>query len=265
MFKKAFRKRLIEQDWLQIKKENKNNPQQWKRIKDMSKRTIKDLTLLSNTLPMEERKEIFDNDIIPLISSISRVYSNEDTEIYKFPNMDLVSSLIKYGLYAVIFKYNLMNKSSPNISLITIEHLERTMAICQDISNIIKDETVEKEAIKNKRAYLFSWDNLKNGENNYKFTRFLKKTIEKIYTHQLVKKDPLQSRMARCDKISYIGPTKLTADIFDRLDDVVVGKVTLFKDIVNSKGRLTIEMGNVRRNEDLILKEIDGKHYFFSK
>ena len=133
----------------------------------MANTAIRDLTLLSDILPIEERKEIFNyNNIHPLMTSITKTQLNREEHSVEFPNIDLVFSLIGQGILLLKFKYELMNKGSPNLSQITIEHLERTVGICYDIANITRNEELQKGAKDNKQVYLFDWDNIVR-ENRY--------------------------------------------------------------------------------------------------
>ena len=70
--------------------------------------------------------------------------------------------------------------------------------------------------------------------------------------------------MFQVGEVKYKDSLSRVNDLTDIMSSKVVGEVTLVKDIANSKGRLTVKIGKFQKEEELILKEMHGKHYFFS-
>jgi hypothetical protein len=264
MFKNDTRAILKKHGWLGLQKEGANPPQQKKRVKDLTDRTFRDLVLLSNSLPMEERKEFFNySNVSSLIEAITKI-ENEYSLSKQYPNMELAFFLIKQGLHTITEKYKDMTiMESPYLSQITIEHLERARGICSDIVNIIRNEEMKKEGLDNNLYYLFSWSDIFD-KDKIKFIRF----IDKVF----IKKDDgyLVKFVNEIDLISYKNikysdnKTKVVADIFDPIDDDYVGRITLLRDVIKSKCLLTIEVGKEQKEENLVLKENNGKYYVYT-
>lgn len=268
VFDKEFRKQLIEQKWLSIQNSDSNPSQFWRRKRDTSLRAIRDLALLSDKLPMEKRNEIFSYDNMrPLVESITKTELEEGTGEIKYPKMELVSFLIKQSIGIIIQKYKKMNSDSPYLSQITIDHLTRASGICEDIANIIRNKELEEEAKKQKDEleYLFNWSRIWRKDKS-RFSKFVLNILKRMNKNKSIK-NINDIDLISIEKIRFENKNKNTivADIIDQVDMIEVGKVIFEKNIIKSKGRISIDIGDTHNEIDLIMKQKDGGYYFYSK
>lgn len=257
MFKGPFRRKLIEHNWLSINEEDTNPTQQWNRIKMQAIRTLRDLALLSDKLPLEKRNELFTNEnISPLINSITKLTKDENTgNILQYPNMDMVFNLVDQGIEVILERYRVMSFDSPNLAQITIDQLQRARGICQDIVNISRNEKLENETKNENIHYLFTWNEIKSRDLR-RFTKFIYNFIEKEDNGRLMKKFNVM-RYSYFENIDFKDQkSKLVVTIFDQIDNTVIGQVYLVLDSENSKCDLRITVRNEVANEKLIAKEI---------
>jgi hypothetical protein len=172
------RRKLTEQNWSEIEKQDSNRTQTWRRIRDQSIRAISDLTLLARKIPEDKQDEIFGTKRIDeLVISILRSREN-----YPSPNVlsrrkaELAAVLVERSINMNIFHYQKLEQDTPSLIEPTINHLKQTISICDDVSYKLRLKNVEREAEIMKHRYLFSWNNMLGKEKNRLLDFILSKT-----------------------------------------------------------------------------------------
>src|ERR671919_325541 len=140
MLTQPMRKKISERNWLDIEKQDSNPSQLWRRLKEESIKAINDLILLANRLPDDKQREIFSptrvEDLITQIIYIG--FFSQSHENFNSRKSEIAARLIKRGIDLIINQY--MNTSSETPSLIkpTLDHLNQSVDICNDISYKMK-------------------------------------------------------------------------------------------------------------------------------
>ena len=185
------RKRISERNWLDIEKQDSNPSQLWRRLKEESITAINDLILLANRLPDDKQREIFSptrvEDLITQIIYIG--FFSQSHENFNSRKSEIAARLIKRGIDLIINQY--MNTSSETPSLIkpTLDHLNQSVDICNDISYKMKLKNIDEELKGLEYQYLFSWNNMLTREKNRLINFILSKTGDFISNIFKVKKD----------------------------------------------------------------------------
>jgi hypothetical protein len=191
MLTQPMRKKISERNWLDIEKQDSNPSQLWRRLKEESITAINDLILLANRLPDDKQREIFSptrvEDLITQIIYIG--FFSQSHENFNSRKSEIAARLIKRGIDLIINQY--MNTSSETPSLIkpTLDHLNQSVDICNDISYKMKLKNIDEELKGLEYQYLFSWNNMLTREKNRLINFILSKTGDFISNIFKVKKD----------------------------------------------------------------------------
>lgn len=172
------RRKLIEQDWSEIEKQDSNPTQTWRRMRDQSIRAISDLTLLAKKIPEDKQDEIFDtkriDELVVSILSSRKSYSFHD--VLNRRKAELAAVLVERGINTSIFHYSRLDRDTPSLIGPTLDHLRKSISICDDISYKLRLKNVEEEAEEMKYRYLFSWNNMLGKEKNRLLDFIISKT-----------------------------------------------------------------------------------------
>ncbi|MDN5868338.1 MAG: hypothetical protein L0H55_13205 [Candidatus Nitrosocosmicus sp.] len=162
MFKESFRKKLIEQGWLEAVKEGGNEHQSWRRVKNNTKTAISDLVLLYEKLPQEKRDEIFN------LQNFEELFNQLLTpmESSNQTRLELANYLIKKLIILFKREHTLQNRNTIVLGNVINEYLDKALEICKDIFYLRKMNKVPKEISKEGIRYLCSWSELIDREKN---------------------------------------------------------------------------------------------------
>lgn len=162
MFRKEIRKKIKEQKWLALEREDSNPTQMWHRIQRQCVSAIDDLILVAAKLPEDKLKEIFSPDRVDQL--VGRILDSGQANSYNNGlnprKAELAAMLVKKGIDINSSQYLQLNEDTPLLIKPTIDHLKQTVSICNDISYKLKLQYIEKEAEIMKSRYLFSWNNM---------------------------------------------------------------------------------------------------------
>jgi hypothetical protein len=175
---KSLRRKISEQDWLDIEKQESNPSQTWRRLKDQSITAINDLILLANKLPDDKQKEIFSpTRIEAFIAQILDVGSfNQSHKHFNARKSELAARLVRKGISLNVCQYAESSPDTPSLIKPTLDHLEQTISICDDISYNMKLKNIREEEEGSKFRYLFSWNNMLTREKNRLISFLISKT-----------------------------------------------------------------------------------------
>src|ERR671919_2107619 len=191
MLTQPMRKKISERNWLDIEKQDSNPSQLWRRLKEESIKAINDLILLANRLPDDKQREIFSptrvEDLITQIIYIG--FFSQSHENFNSRKSEIAARLIKRGIDLIINQY--MNTSSETPSLIkpTLDHLNQSVDICNDISYKMKLKNIDEELEGLEYQYLFSWNNMLTREKNRLINFICSKTGDFVSNIFKVKKE----------------------------------------------------------------------------
>ena len=189
MLGKETRKKLTEQNWIDFIKQDSNPSQAWHRIRVKAHRALDDLTLLARKLPDDKQQEIFDNKIRDLFSAILGTPDDYISRTWNIPNLQspatdyrrtrLVAVLVNVALNWCIFQHRSLFTETPEQSKLTIEQLERSKKICDELAYKLHMTKLEDDAREENLFYLFEWHKIK-GEHKGRFQEFLRRITESI-------------------------------------------------------------------------------------
>ena len=161
MFSKTVRKRLQEHNWVHIMKTDKNPSQVYRRFRDQAINAIHDLGLLASRLPDDRQYEIFNEETIrPLLKSILLFDKSEDKYKIRNPNLQLASLMVKEGIAYCLSEFRTQNKDTPESARPTIEQLERSILICNEISRQYQHNYIIRKALEMKGEFICIWEQI---------------------------------------------------------------------------------------------------------
>lgn len=157
-------------NWIEFGKEESNPSQAWRRIRDSSINAINDLALIAQKVPEDKQNEIFGyKNIEKLLISI---FGNKsDYYIHKtfsLRQLELASLLVEVGTSVCKSQIQKLNIDTPALAEATINHLDKSVDICKNVSYRIELNRLEEKDL----IFLFSWSKLKNRDEK-RLIRFL--------------------------------------------------------------------------------------------
>lgn len=165
-----------------------------------------------------------------------------------------------FGLDMLLKEFQSLEKHNPSLSQLTIDHLERTKAICQDIAQSAEFVTRKNELNEKKYEYLFSFRDLHRRPSRIK--DYLLKLIDKTNVRRM----GILSEAVDIAEIRHVGDHTYMAEIFDGISDDTLGQITLqtmgkvkgdsFKRSVEIKIELT-NGSNLSQTLDVMEKDND--------
>jgi hypothetical protein len=189
MLGKEQRKSLLQRNWVDIMNQDSNRSQTWQRLRDKAIRAMDDLILLAKKLPDEEQQEIFDNKIKAFCSSILRTNKIEmiPTNLqYAHNRLDyrrtrLAAILVKEALDLCVYQHQLLFSDMPTQNKLTIEQLERTQNICDELAYKLHIRKLEEDSREENLIYLFEWNELrKTRKHRERFADFLREVTASV-------------------------------------------------------------------------------------
>src|SRR5688500_4367786 len=107
MLTKSLRRKISEQNWLDLEKQESNPSQTWRRLRDQSITAINDLILLAKKLPEDKQEEIFNPARIEaLIAQVLEVGElNASYKDFNARKSELAARLIKRGIDLNVTQY----------------------------------------------------------------------------------------------------------------------------------------------------------------
>ena len=142
MLHKSIRRELTEQNWLQVEKNDSNPRLKLRRLKDQSIRAINDLSLIARKLPEQTQTEIFDYEVLKrLIEAILNVNSDEHSDFTNAgsdPRRTYLGALFSRGRNKALYRtYIAQNRETPILTEATVDQLNRTIKICNEIAYMV--------------------------------------------------------------------------------------------------------------------------------
>ncbi len=154
MLSRHQRKRLLKVTWSKFMEEDSNPSLTRKRIVENSITALQDLTLLARKLPNDEFQNIFkEKSIVSFYKSLLH-----DSERLKDSNYssdtELASLIASVSIKLCRERYASLNRYTPHIAQTVVEHLDRSIAIIEEIGHKIQLEHIEKETTKKNQRYI---------------------------------------------------------------------------------------------------------------
>lgn len=174
MLEKSTLRRLMQHNWLDILRNERNPSQFWIRIRSQVDRAINQLSLLTTKLPDDKQEEVFSYDNIKklIISLLNKDnYADSAQELSDTRRTHLAALLVEEGIKVCIKKYELLLSETPALTGPTIEHLNKAKDICKDIA--YKVDSNQREFVEEKLTYLFNWNRIP-GNDSKKLIEFIK-------------------------------------------------------------------------------------------
>ena len=177
MLSKQQRKRLLEVTWSKFMEEDLNSSQTKSRIIDNSNTAIRDLTLLARKLPDEEFQKIFkEKSIVSFYKSL--LHDSERLKDSSFSSdTELASLIASVSIKFCRDRYVSLNRYTPHIAQTVVEHLDRSIAIIEEIGHKIQLEHIEKETTKKNQRYICRIEEIA-GKDKFRFIDFATEELD---------------------------------------------------------------------------------------
>ncbi|MDQ6863466.1 MAG: hypothetical protein M3044_06550 [Thermoproteota archaeon] len=190
MLEKRTRKKLREQNWLDIEKSDSNPYASLRRWRDQANRAINDLALLAEKLPCDIQQEIFNHATINKlvramlkVSPVSQVSVDDNAR-----KTGLASLLVRIGADLCIQQYSQKIETNSVLNRLIINQIKESMDICDEIAFKMRIQEIKSIEAKGDLIYLFNWNKIEEihetrlsevkGEDTMKFIRFIDKERE---------------------------------------------------------------------------------------
>jgi hypothetical protein len=229
-----------------------NKSQNNSRYKDQVNTAFEHLSLLAEKMPDDLQREVFSyKNLRKLLEGMSK-YEKDGYILDRKPNLRIAEYLVTFGLDMLLKEFQSLEKHNPSLSQLTIDHLERTKAICQDIAQSAEFVTRKNELKEKKYDYLFSFRDFYQRPSRIK--DYLLKLIEKTNVRSMgILSEAVDISTIRKDKDNN---SKYVAVIFNGIIDEDLGYITL-QVIKEVKG------DSLKRSVDITVELVDG--YKFSQ
>ncbi len=270
LFSRNFKNQLREQGWRKLQSADTNPAQYWRRKREQTIGAFEDISFFLKELPEEKRRDILSYEtLFPLIElTMDGIESDIEDHFMYF-----ILCTLNHYLFHLTRIYSSRNTDSPNLSSLTIEHLQRTQSICGDITNILMNENAETEGHNRGLQFLFkSLDRsiqdrkrltsvvrriLRNSKDAYATGRIDDDNVDflKVITYVVLNKNP--GYYIFKGKIYDPDPT-VPEDT-----GVEIGELVIEMDPINSKAHLHILIANVKLTTDLHVVDKGKVKYFY--
>jgi hypothetical protein len=275
LFSTKFKQQLREHSWDELQKSDTNPAQYWRRKKENTIEALKDISFFLNKLPSSKRTEILNYEtLFPLVKLTLKEYENDDN---KKEVMHFMLETLDKCLYHLTNIYSSKNEESPNISSLTVEHLERTRGICRDISNIVINERAELEGHEQGLTFLFKTVG-RSIYDRIRFEKFIRQLLTKnkeVYATGLVHDSNVNDLNVTYHIVLFKNPNyyEFKAYLHDPFEaehygDIgeTIGEIVIKMDPVNNKACMHISIADVKiiKNLEVIDKEYI-KYFYLSK
>ncbi len=271
LFNFNFKQQLREQGWEKLQNSDTNRSQYWRRKKEQTIGALKDISFFLSKLPLEKRNEILTYDnIFPLIElSLTDSENDDNKELMHF-----VLATINYYLHHVTRIYSNKNKESPNLSSLTIEHLERTRGICNDIINTLINARAEQEGYEQGLNFLFKTLG-RSISDRTRFENFVRQVLTKnkqAYATGLVHDSNVDHLTVNTSIVLYKNPNyyEFKATVHDPFEaehygdlGEKIGDIVIQMDPVNNKALLQISIAGERIDRELDVFDRGYVKYFY--
>lgn len=166
------RKKFLEHDLLYILDHDSNKYQTWRRIREDCLKALRDLVLVAKKTPDDKLHDIFnEKNITELLRSILFLYHSDKEITARSPDVKLASSLVSLGVMICIEEYKRWYKDTPESIKPTINYLEKSIGICNEIGYKSRLNAIEKEAVAKKLNFICIWEDISGKDkpkiNNY--------------------------------------------------------------------------------------------------
>ena len=160
MLGNSLRKRLSEQNWINIIKEDSNPTQTWNRGRDKVNRGINDIILLAQKLPNDKQEELFNINNIKKIAVylLQSVEDDRDYDEIRCTKNTLSGILAEKGLLKCMSQYNKIIQKRPELSEATTTQLQKAISICNAIALEIESRQYEND--NENLIFLFEWNKI---------------------------------------------------------------------------------------------------------
>ncbi len=194
MFQKETRKKLIKQNWLEIKQGDSNAYQTLKRFRDQSKDAIDDLSLVANKLPDNTLDEIFTSkklepfvlNILGVGPSRGKIKSSRNSTKRR---TRIAAMLVEKCIDFCITQYDSLLSESPVLTGPTIRQLRESAAICTDIARKLELDDLRNQEKDENLSYLLNWDSISESDSK-RLTQYLVDETNWPYDLLEIKKSP---------------------------------------------------------------------------
>lgn len=177
LLSKHQRKRLLEGTWSKFMEEDSNPSLTKKRIVENSNTALQDLTLLAKKLPNDEFQNIFkEKSIVSFYKSL--LHDSERLKDSSFSSdTELASLIASVSIKFCRERYASLNRYTPHISQTVVEHLDRSIAIIEEIGHKIQLEHIEKETTKKNQRYICRIEEI-SGKDKTRFIDFATEELD---------------------------------------------------------------------------------------
>jgi hypothetical protein len=264
MFTNEFKRELREHGWDYIQSKDSNPSQFWRRKRNLVTDTIGEITLFLGALPEEKRDEILSyQNIRPLINLITKIYKPGE-----LPNLHLLLEILSDCLDIIKNIHSNKNEDSPNLSKITVDHLNQTTALCSDIVHIALNEYAIMEGSKKDWKYICKANKTHIIDDN-RFYNFIRKVLIHDLNVELVTfgdgKIKLQkyARFSNFEKSIYDAVGSVEGDYYNDPKSKI-GELFFNMDPFLDKAHIKIVIGDSLTEVDLEVMTKQQLLYFYA-
>ena len=270
MLKNNHRKILLEHDLLYFLSKDSNPHQQWQRTKNKCLLALRDLTLIASKSSNEKLHEIFNEttlkDLLNYIFRFNRLEKEGDTRI---SDVKLASFLARTGIDICIYEYQKWNRDTPETSKPAIDHLNRAIAICDEIGYKATLNLMESESRRKNLKYICIWEEIDSKDRD-KFDNYIIKDVEVKEDSSMYPIQVIPKKKTLNEKEIYIFQSDIPLE--DNYDEsyvhaIFLGSVRIIINKDQDKGKIIFynRENNETKSEDLILKKYGSQTAIFSK
>jgi hypothetical protein len=190
MLQKRVRKRLSEQNWIDMLERESNPSLTAKRLVGQAQRAINDLTLLARKMPNERLSNVFMYDNLKgFIEAILQSERKVHERNFDSRTTQLAALLVNLGIEYCKHEYEQNVEQHPSLNRATKEKLDAAVEICDAVA--LKSHSNPLSHYKGGLIYLFNWNNIQSvldltdvekvqGEDNLRLLDYLNYEFGKI-------------------------------------------------------------------------------------
>ena len=196
MLQKRVRKRLDEQNWIDMLERESNPSLTPRRLVDQAQRAINDLTLLARKMPNEKLANVFMYDNLKgFIEAILQSERKVHERNFDSRTTQLAALLVNLGIEYCKHEYEQNVEQHPSLNRATKEKLDAAVEICDAVA--LKSHSNPLSHYKGGLIYLFNWNNIQpvleltavhevQGEDNIRLLDYLSYEFGKIREIQIL-------------------------------------------------------------------------------
>lgn len=243
MFNKKTRKELLELNTLRFTKDESSNPSgRWNRWKNQLNTEINDAVLLYQKLPLQKKNELYNLQTFKKLLDILL----DEGELNP-TKIELADYCVRKSIKIFTKKFKSANPSTPALSSVINDYLDKASDICQDISYRERRSEMNRKFPVEDNRYLFTWDDVTKREKgrltNY-LSHVLNILVDEIKLIQYHRRNSIKGTIKDIHDLNY--------------------SIEITRDIARKKAKLIIQNNEGFSVEKLFdMKPDNGKHLVY--